>query len=321
MILMYHRVSVEDTDPWSLRVTPENFAAHLEILKESTVPTSLKQMAQDHGHRRISHKSVAVTFDDGYANNLFHAKPLLEKYEIPATVFVTSNYVKKGNEYWWDKLERVLLKPGRLPKKLKLNIKGKDHLWDLGTAVDFSEEHVFNNLNYPALSSQPGTRLYLYYSVWKKLRPLPTEQQDSLIEQINHWSGFDSIGPRLTHRSLTSDELPKIEQRGIIEIGGHTANHLVLSNHTLEVQRNEIQQCKSDLEGILNHPINSFSYPYGAFVPETIPLVKDAGFDCACSTKQETVWRKSHHYQLPRFEVQNWSGQEFRKRLSSWLNT
>jgi peptidoglycan/xylan/chitin deacetylase (PgdA/CDA1 family) len=75
---------------------------------------------------------VAVTFDDGYADNLLNGKPLLECYDVPVTVFVTSGYVGAGREFWADELERLFLQPGTLRQELCLAIKGRTHQWDLG---------------------------------------------------------------------------------------------------------------------------------------------------------------------------------------------
>ena len=101
LILMYHSVGDELPDPWSIRVTPKYFEEHLEVLKRLSKSMAFSNFAKANQEKTLEHGSVAVTFDDGYANNLHRAKPLLEKYEIPGTVFVASDFVKEGKHYWW----------------------------------------------------------------------------------------------------------------------------------------------------------------------------------------------------------------------------
>ena len=317
---MYHRVAEEDIDPWSLRVTPQHFAQHLEILRKHTQPVSLKQLAQAHREGNIPDRAVAITFDDGYANNFYQAKPLLEKYEIPATVFVTTDYLDQPREFWWDELEQVLLQPGQLPQQLSLTIEGQQHQWDLGEARNYSQSEAWENRNLQAWKSQPGSRLHFYYCVWQQLQPLSPEQRQLLLAEIKVWANHQLSASRLTHRPLTIAELPQIEAGGIIELGAHTVSHPLLSEQSIVVQQQEITQSKIALEKLLNHPVNSFAYPFGAYRDETVPIVERAGFDCACSTVETTVWQKSDRWQLPRFEVQNWDEAEFERRLLSWLN-
>ncbi len=320
LILMYHRIAEEDIDPWSLRVTPQHFAEHLEILRQHTQPVSLKQLSQAHKEGNIPDRAVAITFDDGYANNLYQAKPILEKYEIPATVFVTTDYLEQPREFWWDELERVLLQPGQLPQQLSLTIAGKQHQWELGEASNYSESEAWKNRDCQAWKSQPGSRLHFYYCVWQQLQPLSPEQRQPLLAEIKAWANHQSSASRLTHRPLTIAELPQIEAGGIIELGAHTISHPLLSEQSIAVQQQEITQSKIALEKFLDRPVHSFAYPFGAYRAETVPLVREAGFDCACSTVETTVWRKSDRWQLPRFEVQNWDKAEFERRLLSWLN-
>ncbi|MGL4881521.1 MAG: polysaccharide deacetylase family protein, partial [Waterburya sp.] len=164
LILMYHRVAEEDIDPWSLRVTPERFAEHLKVLQQHTQPLSLKELAQAHQEGNIrdrkaypkGNRAVAITFDDGYANNLHQAKPLLEKYQIPATVFIATGYSEQPKEFWWDELEYIILQPGKLPDRLSLTINEQQCEWDLGTANQYTQEAAWQNRNLPAWKSQPG---------------------------------------------------------------------------------------------------------------------------------------------------------------------
>ena len=319
LILMYHRVAEEDIDPWSLRVTPQHFAEHLQVLQQHTQPMSLRELARSHQQGKVPHRAVAITFDDGYANNLYQAKPLLEKYQIPATVFVTTSYLKEPREFWWDELERIFLQPGKLPETLSLIINNQQHQWHLGTASHYSPEKAWHNRNAQAWEAQPGTRLYFYYLVWQQLQPLSPEQRQPLLEQIKAWANLQPASMRSSHRPLTIAELPQIERGGIIELGAHTVNHPLLSEQPIAVQQAEIEQSKRNLERLLAHPVNSFAYPFGAYRAETVPLVKEAGFEYACSTIETTLWEKSDRWQLPRFEVRDWHQAEFERRLLNWL--
>ena len=319
LILMYHRISEDDIDPWSLRVTPEHFGEHLEVLQQHTQPLHLKQLAQAHREGNIPDRAVAITFDDGYANNFYQAKPLLEKYQIPATVFVTTNYLEQPREFWWDELEGILLQPRDLPPSLSLTIDEQQHHWELGEALKYSQSEAWENRNQQAWKSEPGSRLHFYYSVWQQLQPLSPAQRQPLLKQIKIWANQSST-LRPTHRPLTIAELSQIEEGGIIELGAHTVSHPLLSEQSIAVQQEEIKQSKLDLERLLKHPVHSFAYPFGAYRDETVPLVKEAGFDYACSTVETTVWQKSDRWQLPRFEVQNWDKAEFERRLLSWFN-
>src|SRR5215207_9718003 len=93
LILMYHRVAYLHSDPWNLAVTPQRFSQHLEILRQHTKPVSLRQLFEGLLNDNTDEYLVAITFDDGYADNLYNAKPLLERYNFPATFFLTTGYI------------------------------------------------------------------------------------------------------------------------------------------------------------------------------------------------------------------------------------
>jgi peptidoglycan/xylan/chitin deacetylase (PgdA/CDA1 family) len=320
LILMYHRIGEEDIDPWSLRVTPQHFAEHLEAIEQHTQPMSLKKLAQAHQEGNIGDRAVAITFDDGYANNLHQGKPILEKYQIPATVFVATDYLENPREFWWDELERIVLQTEQLPETLSLTIDEQQQRWELSTCRNYSKSEAWHNRNLPAWNSAPGSRLQFYYQLWAKLQPLTPAQRQPLLEQIKAWANYPSPAPRLSHRPLTVAELGETERGGTIELGGHTVSHPLLTEQPIAVQQAEIEQGKSDLEKLLQHPITSFAYPFGAYSSETSSLVKKAGFKYACSTVENSVWHKSDRFSLPRFEVQNWDKAEFERRSLSWLN-
>ncbi|MGA2326743.1 MAG: polysaccharide deacetylase family protein, partial [Bryobacteraceae bacterium] len=112
LILLYHRVADIQPDPWSQCVTPRHFAEHLEVLSAHWQVLRLGELVRALEDESIPDRSVVITFDDGYADILHGVKPLLERWRTPATVFVASGPVGKPREFWWDQLERSLLRDG-----------------------------------------------------------------------------------------------------------------------------------------------------------------------------------------------------------------
>src|SRR3972149_2982228 len=101
LLLMYHRVVNLESDPPSLCVSPSNFTEQLEFLKKFCHPVSLQQLVKSLDKKGLPRRAIAVTFDDGYVDNLYNAKPLLESFDIPATVFLTTGYIGQNHEFWW----------------------------------------------------------------------------------------------------------------------------------------------------------------------------------------------------------------------------
>jgi peptidoglycan/xylan/chitin deacetylase (PgdA/CDA1 family) len=97
LILMYHRVTELPNDPYLLAVTPKHFAQQLGVIRRYGVPMRLGQLVEALQDGKVPKRAVVVTFDDGYADNLYNAKPLLELYSIPATVFVTTGCIGISN--------------------------------------------------------------------------------------------------------------------------------------------------------------------------------------------------------------------------------
>jgi peptidoglycan/xylan/chitin deacetylase (PgdA/CDA1 family) len=107
IILMYHRIARVRLDPWSMCVSPEHFAEHLQVLqKYHRVP--LEHLKPGGGWSLRGKLSVAITFDDGYADNLFDGARLLKRYDTPATFFITTGYIGGDREFWWDEVEQLV---------------------------------------------------------------------------------------------------------------------------------------------------------------------------------------------------------------------
>ena len=157
IILLYHRVAdLLSPDPFLLGVTPQHFLEHLEILRKHGELMQLQQLTRALRNGDLPRRAVAITFDDGYANNLYHARPLLERFDAHATVFVTSGYVGEQREFWWDELERLLLQPGTLPKTLRLTVNGSPYQWQLGDSAHYDEEKYRRYCSWDIRQDDPG---------------------------------------------------------------------------------------------------------------------------------------------------------------------
>jgi peptidoglycan/xylan/chitin deacetylase (PgdA/CDA1 family) len=108
-VLMYHRIAEPepDMDPFRLTVSAAHFGQHLALLRERFRATSLAELVNGLERGSVPRRSVVVTFDDGYRDTVHVARPLLERYEVPATVFVVSAYVDSPRDFWWDELAQL----------------------------------------------------------------------------------------------------------------------------------------------------------------------------------------------------------------------
>ena len=323
IILLYHRVTKLTSDPQLLAVSPEHFSEHMEVLRKNTRPLPLQQLTKEMRAGSLTRRGVVITFDDGYSDNLNEAKPILERYGFPATVFVPSGNIDTSSEFWWDDLERIFLLPGKLPESLFLSINGQKYHWDMEEWVEYTDEDYRRFCKWNVFELEiPTIRHNIYMKLCELLRNLAIKERNSIVSYIVNWSGKPAKG-RKTHRVLSASELRMITEGGLVEIGAHTVNHPVLATISQEEQIHEIRQNKSALENTLSHPINSFSYPFGSmadYTVDTVKIINEAGFDNACSNFPGKVQNGTDFFQLPRFLVRNWSGNEFERQLNDfWL--
>src|SRR5437588_8253343 len=100
LVLLYHRVTELSCDPQALAVSPRHFAEHLEILRRQATPLALSRLKHA-AARRGMRRPVVLTLDDGYADSLLEAHPVLSRHEIPATFFIVAGFIGAGREFFW----------------------------------------------------------------------------------------------------------------------------------------------------------------------------------------------------------------------------
>ncbi len=96
IILMYHRVAEDTDDSHLLCVSPKNFRDHIQYLKKYRKIVTLEEITKN----SVDNKSVAITFDDGYGDNLYNALPILQEFNAPATIFISTGFL--GQKFPWD---------------------------------------------------------------------------------------------------------------------------------------------------------------------------------------------------------------------------
>jgi peptidoglycan/xylan/chitin deacetylase (PgdA/CDA1 family) len=322
LILVYHRVDQLPIDPQSLAVRRERFARQLELVAEKFVPLPLRELTGAVRAGRVPRRAVALTFDDGYADNLVVAKPLLEEIGVPATVFVASGFVREERPFWWDELERILLRPGRLPDVVKLAISGQEVRVDFGDEADYGPETSGRRASWTVLDDRdPGPRQAAYRRLCSILRGVDEGERESTLQRLRAvLLEADGVRtPDLT-RPLTCDELVELAEDGLVEIGAHTVSHPVLAFLPYGRQREEVAGSKRDLEQILDRPVSSFAYPYGGrpdFDNSAVSIARGLGFERACTTFPGRVTRQTDLFRLPRVVVRDWTADELERRLEA----
>lgn len=303
-IVYYHRVASVVADPQKLTVSPDNFFDQVAWLSKHCKPLSLDDLVSTirSGHN-VPKYGVVVTFDDGYADNLHNALPILEEFGIPATFFVATDNIGTDREFWWDEIERVLLSSKEIPGILKLNFSGQDISFRTATMTE---------------------RERFYQTLLQLAKPLSANMRGRLLESLIDWAGVGYTG-RTSHRVMTIEELQMLDKNPLVTIGAHTSSHPMLAALAPDEQRNEISEGKRKLENILGHEIKFLSYPFGQrqdYNHDSIAICRELGFSCACTTKRgiiRTGYSEDMLFELPRFCVRDWPIEEFKEMINNWF--
>lgn len=317
LVLLYHRVSDAYTDPWGLCVSPRQFRNHLELLRAKRVEIlPLAHLIEALLHKQLPRRGVAITFDDGYADNLFQAEPLLTEFRAPATFFLTVGQIGSPREFWWDALERIFLLPGELPQTLELIVNGEHCQWVLGCDSNYKHD-VFKRLrHWRAREPAPSARHVIFLELWNRVRQLTNNERHEVIERLSTWAGVPTKA-RSSHRTLAEEEVRCLGANGF-EIAAHSWSHPDLCSLSVDEQRRELQTSRTHLEAVVRRRVDGFSYPHGLHSPETVNLVEEAGYAYGCGTAPELLRNRAKRFLVPRIGVGDWKMPAFERFLADW---
>jgi peptidoglycan/xylan/chitin deacetylase (PgdA/CDA1 family) len=281
--MVYHRV---DDEPGS--VTPANFAAQLDVLLSRSTPAPLDAIARGDAPP----DAFAVTFDDGYAESMRRALPVLTSAGVPATLFVSTGHVDKQRPFWWDEVRHLLGRGNN--RALRLSIDGETRAW---AKADGAERHLVS---------------------W--LQPKSPEAIEEALVDLRAWAGGEPELPA-AERPVTVDELRTLSASPLIDVGAHTRTHVNLRYVNPARLADELSGSRDDLARWLGIASPSgLAYPFGvpgADVDEdTRAAARTAGFAYAVLNTSGTVTADTDRYGLPRLAAENAGADAFASLVS-----
>lgn len=300
VVLLYHRVAAPTCDPAQLCVSPEHFAAQLQVLRDSAHPLGLEEFEARRIEGTLPRRAVAVTFDDGYQDNLTTAAPLLVRAEIPATVFVTTGAVGSPRGFWWDELAALLL----------------------GLPLPDAPLQVALDDGAPAfIAMPPHDPVALYQRISERLRPMALQARERALSQLADRLHRTVPVPEIA-RACDRNELRALAATPGITIGAHSVTHSVMARQSDAELERETGGCREALATLLGAPPQGFAYPFGSLgdiSPAAVAAVQQAGFAFGCANVAGAAWSGSDRWRMPRELVRDWDAATFRAHLDRWL--
>lgn len=315
--LIYHRVEKVDTNPWGICVSPQNFEQQVCFLKENFNVISVDELEVGMVSGSSVENSVCITFDDGYADNYIHAKPILEKYNCAAVFFIATSFINQTNPFWWDELETIFLHSKKLPPQLNIRI-GNDNLSYTLNGNELTKQQWLQHKKWKWHQLPPTDRCKIFFSIWEKLTALTFEKVVIVINELNQWSCIDKkeYPVRLP---MNADQLNEFSKNDLFTFAMHTHTHCDLSQQKKQIQLEEINVCKTFLRTKFDMESPYFSYPFGRYNSDTIQIVKELQFKACFTTDAVLLNKAPNKFLLGRFQPMNWNKNTFKKHLDVWL--
>ena len=238
-------------------------------------------------YERLPERACCITFDDGYADNLHVAAPILRKHGLSAAFFVATGFLD-GGRMWNDTV-----------------VEAVRHCSAPRLALDAYGEFTLDS---------PTARRDAIGKLLNQIKYLPVAERIEVTEHIAAQAGVDPD----RHLMMTSDEVRRLRAEGML-IGAHTLTHPILAKLPPEEARREMLESRRFLQDLLGERIGLFAYPNGRpgvdYLPEHPRMAEDLGFDAAVSTHWGAAGPLSDSFQIPRFTPWDRSPGRFGLRL------
>jgi len=288
LILCYHGVTKEISrgiENFSDKhLNADVFADQMEFVANELHPISMQELISDKKAGRFNERSVAVTFDDGYENNYTTAWPILKKFQIPATIYLTTGYIGNQKPFWVDLIEHIF---NHYPART-LNVQIKENQYSYRT-------------------DSPETKIQSLKDLKERLKRYPVgvaeETIDKLAEEVPSlpdWRSIPNFG------IMNWGQIREMQEDDLITIGSHTVNHNLLSVMQPEELEAEVGGARRDIKEILGVLTDLFAYPNGQerdFNQQSLDYLTRSGFTSAVTTIPDLIKIRDDPLQLNRYAI------------------
>ena len=276
-VLMGH--SIQETSPKSaigpyqkICLSVDELDQKLQPFKdyEPIFPESMEQVPKEK-------KACLLTLDDGYRDNMEVLLPYLEKHQIPALIFIVTEFIE-GNVKPYEQLLAEMITYHR-----------EVRCW---------KNHHFD-------TSDEERKKRVYKSLRSILKPKSHAKRMKAIKSMLKVNGWDESDMALPLPFLNKNELRELADHPLIRIGAHTKNHIVLRKRPPWELKKEIEGSKKKLESLIGKNVFYFAYPYGANDPISRWVTKRSNFSAAFGTEPDTVetFQDVDHWRIPRRDL------------------
>jgi peptidoglycan/xylan/chitin deacetylase (PgdA/CDA1 family) len=251
-ILIYHGICQHDHTRFNpIFLTAKTFETHLKLYKKHCNVVSLDDYYK--GNFSNDKFNVCLTFDDGFANNYKYVLPLLEKYQIPATFFITG-ITNEGYDILWNDFLGIISKygPQNITYKKQQYYQGKyDLYYDVDSHITLKDKLRATGFNEKA-------------DMMKMLYPLVSFKNEE--RHKDHWL------------QMTAEQIKEMAASPYATIGAHGYYHNDLAKISSEDAFNEMLHVKQYMEALINKPVTSLAFPYGSYNQKVVNAAKRAGY-------------------------------------------
>ncbi len=274
-ILIFHRVEAESDALWPAGPDARRFDTLLSWVGSVFTVLPLDAAIDALQSERLPARALAITFDDGYADNYTVALPILQRHRMSASFFVASDFLD-GGRMWNDSLVEIV-------RRVE------------GAELDLSAEGLGRHR-----TGTPAERRQTIRALLAQIKYVPMDERALLVERL----AARCNGRLPDDLMMTSTQLRALRAAGMT-IGGHTRRHPILAKLDDAAAYEEIAGGKRRLEAILGEPLSLFAYPNGKpgqdYLARHAEMVRAAGYSAAVSTSPGMARRGADRFQLPRF--------------------